>query len=129
MPIKGGISVFDLNNLSAEERLEKIPELMRIIHNKEIEERTLQAEADKIAKKRKKCAQEIDEAKLELGTLEEIIEAMPTRKYKEMLKWHYIDDQTWQSIAEAIRYSEGQVYRFRPLAINEFDDKWNEKMK
>lgn len=118
--------MFDLNNLSAEERLEKIPELMRIIRNKEIEERAIQVEADKISERLKKCIRERDEAKIELGALEETIEAMITNKYKDMLKHHYVDDKTWESLIEVMHYSGSQIYKYRPLAIKEFDDKWNE---
>lgn len=121
--------MFDLNNLSAEERLEKIPELKRIIGNKEIEKQALQVESDKIDEKLRKCIREQDEAKLELGVLEETIEAMPTSKYRDMLNFHYCLNHTWTRIVDIIHYSEGQIYNFRPLAIKEFDDKWNEKMK
>lgn len=121
--------MFDLNNLSAEERLEKIPELMRIINNKEIEERQLQAEADAVNKKLKACIQKRDDAKIELGAVKETIEAMPTNKYNDMLKQHYVDGQTWEHVAEVMCYSIGQIFKFRPLAIKEFEDKWNEKMK
>lgn len=121
--------MFDLNNLNAEKRLGKIPELMCIIRNKEIEERALQAEADRIDEKLKKCIQARDEAKIELYALEETIEAMPTNRYKDMLKQHYVDGETWESLIKVMHYSASQIYNFRPLAIKEFDDKWNEKMK
>lgn len=115
-----------MNNLTAEERLDKIVECKRIIRNADGDIRTYQAEVDEAEDRLRNCRKKRDEAKLELGTVEEIIEAMPTVRYKEMLKRHYIDGQTWESIAEAINYSIAQIYKFRPLAIKEFDDKWNE---
>lgn len=121
--------MFDLNNLSAEERLDKIIECKRIIVNTDAEMRTLQAEADDVNKKLEACIQKRDNAKIELSAIKETIEAMPTNKYKDMLKQHYVNGETWERVAEKICYSPGQIFKFRPLAIKEFDDKWNEKMK
>lgn len=118
-----------MNNLTAEERLDKIIECKRIIRNADGDIRAYQAEVDEAENRLINCMKRRDEVKLELGTITEIINAMPTARYKEMLKRHYIDGWTWESIAETINCSIAQIYKSRPLAVKEFEDKWNEKTK
>lgn len=117
-----------MNNLTAEERLDRIIECKRIIRNADDDIRTYQAEIDEAEDRLRNCRKKRDEAKLELETVKEIIEAMPTFIYKEILKRYYINNQTWEYIAEAMNYSQSRIYKFRPLAIKEFENKWNEML-
>lgn len=125
-----------MNDMPPKERLERIFEYKRIIRNAaddmvryQDEVRRHRSELNDAEDKFRESKRIYDETKLEMGAVEETVEAMPTSKYREMIKRHYINGETWERIAEIISYSVGQIFKFRPLAIKEFEDKWNEKMK
>lgn len=115
--------------MTAEELLNKIPNCNRVIKNANAEIRLLQSDFNFAEDKLNGCIRKRDEAVVERGAISEAVEAMPTGKYKEMLKRHYIDGQTWEAIAEAMNYSLTQVYKYRPLALQEFTQVWEDMQK
>lgn len=115
--------------MTAEEHLIQIQKFKRIIRNADNDIRIYKANLDMAEDKLKSCIKKRDEAVVLLGTVEEAIEAMPTSKYKQMLKLYYIDDQTWEFIAETMNYSLTQIYKYRPLALEEFTKTWENMQK
>lgn len=115
--------------MTADEILNKIPNRKRIINNANAEMRILQSDFNNAEDKLSSCIRQRDEAIIELRAIEEVVKSMPTSKYREMLKRYYIDGQTWETIAEAMNYSPTQVYKYRPLALKEFKETWEEIQK
>lgn len=115
--------------MTADEILNKIPNCKRIIKNANAEMRILQSDFNNAEDRLSSCIRQRDEAVIELGVIEEAVQKMPTSKYREMLKRYYIDGQTWESIAEAMYYSPTQVFKYRPLALKEFKETWEENQK
>ena len=115
--------------MTVDEILNKIPNCKRIIKNANAEMRILQSDFNNAEDKLNSCVRQRDEAVIELGVIEEAVQAMPTSKYREMLKRYYIDGQTWETIAEVMNYSPTQVYKYRPLALEEFKRSWEEIQK
>lgn len=111
--------------MTAEELLNKIDKNERTIRNADYEIHALKLRLDDLQAEINEHKRKRDKAALELGATKEAIEAMPTSKYREMLKRHYVDGQTWETVAEAINYSMAQLYNYRPLAIEEFQKAWD----
>lgn len=111
--------------MTAEELLNKLEKNKRIIRNADYEIYALNLRIDDLQAEIYEHKRERDKAALELGATKEAIEAMPTTKYREMLKRHYVDGQTWESVSEVINYSLAQLYNYRPLAIEEFQKTWD----
>lgn len=114
--------------MTADEQLNQIQEFKRIIRNADSDIKTHRANYDAAEDKLKSCIKKRDEAAVTLGAIEEVIETMQTSKYRQMLKSYYIDGKTWESIAEDMNYSLTQVYKYRPLALNEFQATWEKAL-
>lgn len=118
--------------MTAEELLNKLEKIIsneRVIKNIDYEMRLKQLEIDKLEDEKKVLERKRDNIILENNAIKKTIGEMPTSKYKEMLKRYYIDGQTWETIAEAMNYSPTQVYKYRPLALKEFKETWEEIQK
>lgn len=115
--------------MTANEILKKIPNCKRIIKNAEAEMRILRSELNDAEDKFNACVKQRDNAVIELGVIEKTVQTMPTSKYREMIKRYYIDGQTWETIAEVMDYSSTQIYKYRPLALEEFKKSWEEIQK
>lgn len=119
--------MFDLNSMTAKERLEKIYENERSVKYINYDLSSLHKQLDDIKAEIHKLEEKRDNIALEFRATKETIEVMPTIKYREMLQRHYIDGQTWEAVAEAIGYSTIQIYNYRSLALEEFEKTWESK--
>lgn len=116
--------------MTAKERLEKLYENELGIKRIDYELQLIQRQREELDKKEYKLKEERSEKVLENKATRETVENMKTSMYREMLKRHYYsenDRQTWEKVAEAIGYSEKQVYIYRPLALEEFEKTWESK--
>ncbi|MDE6763705.1 MAG: hypothetical protein K2J73_08515 [Oscillospiraceae bacterium] len=108
-------------------KLEKIVPNERAIENIDYDIHSIQLKIGKLEDEIKRLERKRDDISLENEATKETVNKMPTNTYRKMLKLHYIDDKTWETVAEAINYSVKQLYNYRFSALEECLKTWNEK--
>ncbi len=103
------------------DKLKSIYLYERVVSEANAEIDRLQADMRRIKDKIKRSTEERDEADLLLSAVKEAIHGVKNPLHREVLERYYLRGQTWERIAEEMRYSATQIYNLRKRALDEID--------
>lgn len=70
-------------------------------------------DCEKLQARQKKTLAELERLRRKERAAVQILELIEPPKYRDIIKYHYLDGEIWREVGETVHYSPNQLYRIR----------------